>query len=196
MAHFAKLDENNIVLEVIVVHNNELKNELGEEIEELGIEFLRKLTGHQKWKQCSYNKNFRHEYPGKDWFYDEDLDVFYHPFLKNNGWVFNTTTFQFDPPIPLPDYPPPLDWNWTWSFETNNWELTYSSLDSEILVSPPTSPPGDPLPNHGWEYDWDSKEWFMIYFPQSGYAESGDLNFDHLGRPKHDSDGNLIIYPY
>ena len=190
MAHFAKLDENNIVLEVLVVHNNELKNELGEEVEELGIQFLRQLTGHLKWKQCSYNKNFRLDYPGPDWFYDEELDVFYHPYLKSMGWTFNKTTFKFDPPIPMPDYPPPLDWNWEW------WELRHNPIDEEIFITPPTQPPGDPPPLHGWEYDWDEKSWYLVYFPQYAYAESGNLDFDHLGRPKHDSDGNLIIYPY
>lgn len=197
MAHFAKLDENNIVLEVIVVHNNELKNDLGEEVEELGIQFLIEHTGHPNWKQCSYNKNFRLNYPGKGWFYDQEYDVFYDPTLLNHGWVLNTTTFKFEPPIPLPEIPPPLDWYWGWSFENNNWELIYASLDSEILGDPPTAPPGDPFPNHGWEYDWYEKEWIMIYIPYLAYEHLEELPpIDHLGRPLYDSEGNVITYPY
>ena len=46
MAHFAELDENNIVLQVIVVHNNELKGANGVEYENKGVEFCQLLFGH------------------------------------------------------------------------------------------------------------------------------------------------------
>ena len=54
MAHFAEIDENNIVTQVIVVHNNELlDNE--QESETKGIDFCESLFGHRDWVQTSYN---------------------------------------------------------------------------------------------------------------------------------------------
>ena len=43
MAHFAELDENNVVTKVIVVHNNELKGANGVEYENKGVEFCSTL---------------------------------------------------------------------------------------------------------------------------------------------------------
>ena len=55
MAHFAKIDSNNIVEEVVVVHNEVLLDSNNVEQEQLGIEFLTNLTGHSNWKQTSFN---------------------------------------------------------------------------------------------------------------------------------------------
>ena len=74
MAHFAKLNENNIVLEVAVVNNNvlDLKNE-----EESGIAFLTEWSGgYANWKQTSYNNKIRVRYAGIGYSYNEDLDAF------------------------------------------------------------------------------------------------------------------------
>ena len=57
MAHFAQIDENNIVTQVIVVHNNELLDN-GIEVEAKGIAFCQSLFG-GNWVQTSYNANFR-----------------------------------------------------------------------------------------------------------------------------------------
>ena len=63
MAHFAELDENNTVLQVIVVHNNELLD--GEtESEAKGVEFCSTLFGHTNWVQTSYNNNMRKQFAG------------------------------------------------------------------------------------------------------------------------------------
>lgn len=77
MAHFAELDDNNIVIRVIVVDNNKLLDENRQENEETGIYFLKSLFGENtKWKQCSYNGNFRENYPGPNYYYDEIGDFF------------------------------------------------------------------------------------------------------------------------
>ena len=55
MASFAKIGLNNKVMEVLSVHNNELKDSNGVEQEVIGIDFLTKLTGWSIWKQTSYN---------------------------------------------------------------------------------------------------------------------------------------------
>lgn len=80
MAHFAKLDENNNVLEVHVVHNNELLDENGVEQEQKGIDFLVAWSGgYPHWKQTSYNGNFRKNYCGPNWTYDPVRDAFIPP---------------------------------------------------------------------------------------------------------------------
>jgi hypothetical protein len=78
MAHFAKLDENNIVTEVIVVNNNELLDEHLREDEQKGIEFCQSLFGGE-WKQTSYNGNIRGKFAGLGDVYDPDNDVFTTP---------------------------------------------------------------------------------------------------------------------
>ena len=65
MAHFAKLDSNNIVETVIVVANADISDSTGQESEALGVAFCQKLMGvNTNWKQCSYNGNFRGNYAG------------------------------------------------------------------------------------------------------------------------------------
>jgi len=59
MAHFAKIGMDNIVLEVVVVNNIDSMTDQGVHDESVGIEFLRKLTGHQNWVQTSYSGNIR-----------------------------------------------------------------------------------------------------------------------------------------
>jgi hypothetical protein len=80
MAHFAKLDENNNVLEVHCVHNNELLDENGVEQEQKGIDFLIAWSGgYFHWKQTSYNGNFRKNYAGIGYTYDPVRDAFIPP---------------------------------------------------------------------------------------------------------------------
>ena len=65
MAHFACLDENNIVTQVIVVSNEDTSDVNGNEVEEIGVAFCKKLLGADtNWKQTSYNGNFRKRYAG------------------------------------------------------------------------------------------------------------------------------------
>jgi hypothetical protein len=75
MAHFAKIDENNIVVEVIVVHNDVLLDDNGVEQESLGVSFCSELLG-GNWVQTSYNGNFRALYAMAGMTYDESNDVF------------------------------------------------------------------------------------------------------------------------
>jgi hypothetical protein len=81
MAHFAQLDENNIVTNVIVVHNNELLDDLGYESEKKGIDFCVTHFG-GRWVQTSYNSNFRGVYAGIGYRYDETLDEFVAPIVE------------------------------------------------------------------------------------------------------------------
>jgi hypothetical protein len=77
MAHFAKLDENNKVIEVIVVCNDDILDENGKESEKIGVEFCKMIQGENtNWKQTSYNGNIRGRYAGIGMYYDEIIDEF------------------------------------------------------------------------------------------------------------------------
>jgi len=80
VAHFAWLDDNNIVYQVSVVDNANLLDENGDESEAVGIAYLTSVHGAGKtWKQTSYNNNFRGTYAGIGYTYDSVNDVFVAP---------------------------------------------------------------------------------------------------------------------
>lgn len=77
MANFACIDNNNIVTDVIVVNNEVLLDENGNEVEQKGIDFCKSLYGNDTiWIQTSYNKNFRGEFAGIGYLYNNELDKF------------------------------------------------------------------------------------------------------------------------
>lgn len=87
MAHFAKLDDNDIVLEVHVVNNDALdpNNE-----EASGIAFLTEWSrGHTRWVQCSYNGTFRKNYPGIGYQFNRHRDAFIAPKPEGDGYLFD-----------------------------------------------------------------------------------------------------------
>ena len=100
MAHFAQLDENNVVTQVIVVSNNELLDAGGQEREEMGIGFCQRLFG-GNWKQTSYNHNFRKRYAGIGYSYNAELDAFVPP-KPYASWVLNNEDANWEAPVPLP----------------------------------------------------------------------------------------------
>jgi hypothetical protein len=117
MAHFAKLDENNVVLEVHVVHNNELLDENGVEQEQRGIDFLISWSnGYLAWKQASYNGTFRKNYAGIGYSYRQDIDAFVPP-QPFASWVLNEMTAQWEAPVAMPTDGKMYNWN----EETTNW---------------------------------------------------------------------------
>lgn len=100
MAHFAKLDENNIVLAVHVV-NNDVITVNGVESEQVGIDFLTDLHGHTSWKQTSYNGTTRKNYAGVGMLYDASRDAFIAP-QPFESWTLNETTCRWEPPVAYP----------------------------------------------------------------------------------------------
>lgn len=100
MAHFAQLDENNVVTQVIVVHNNELMDN-GVESEAKGISFCQSLFPNTNWKQTSYNGNMRKNYAGIGYTYDEQRDAFISP-KPYASWVLNEDTCTWKAPVDMP----------------------------------------------------------------------------------------------
>ena len=80
MAHFAQLNAENIVTEVIVVNNDVVQNLPFPESEPIGVAFCQSLYGADTiWKQTSYNGNFRGVYAGIGYSYDPVQDIFVAP---------------------------------------------------------------------------------------------------------------------
>ena len=129
MAHFAQLDKNNKVVNVVVVADEDTADENGIESEAVGVAFLKSALGNDVpdgtyWKQTSYNtidgehpnnQAMRLNYAGVGMIYDPDRDVF----RRSNGptgWVLNDLG-RFVPPIPAPD-----DGDYYWDEDTESWE--------------------------------------------------------------------------
>ena len=117
MAHFAELDENNVVKQVIVVHNNELKGADGVEYENKGIEFCNSLFGHANWVQTSYNNSMRKQFAGVGFTYDDVNDIFIAP-QPFPSWSLDDN-FDWQGPIPMPED----DNLYTWNEETQSWDI-------------------------------------------------------------------------
>ncbi len=135
MAHFCKLDENNIVVEVIVINNSEILDENGDEQEQLGKNYISESLGFEgTWIQTSYNGTFRNQYAGINFTYDSTNDVFIEP-KEFDSWVLGED-FHWHPPISQPiregyDY----FWdeeNQSWTEEKNpNWNEETQTWDFE-----------------------------------------------------------------
>jgi hypothetical protein len=111
MAHFAELDENNIVVNVVVVNNEDILDSENKESEEIGIQFLNNLfKENKKWKQTSYNGVIRKNYASINGTYDEARDAFIPPKPFTN-WILNEDTCKWKAPIPYPTDGKDYVWN-------------------------------------------------------------------------------------
>jgi hypothetical protein len=118
MAHFAKLGVGNIVEQVIVVSNNIAITE------QAGSDFINKLYNTRDvWKQTSYNNNFRKNYAGIGYQYDQQRDAFIAP-KPFNSWILNETNCRWESPIPYPQ-----DNNrYNWNEQTKSWDLIENNI--------------------------------------------------------------------
>lgn len=99
MAHFAELDENNVVKRVIVVDNKDTADANGNEVESIGVAFCQKLLG-GNWRQTSYNGNMRKNYAGIGYAYRADIDAFVAP-QPYPSWVLDADA-KWQAPVPMP----------------------------------------------------------------------------------------------
>ena len=117
MAHFAQLDENNVVLQVIVIDNKDTADANGVEKEHIGAAFCEKLFG-GTWKQTSYNGSIRKNYAGIGYTYNESIDAFVPP-KPYASWVLNETTCRWEAPTPMPTDEGKI---YTWNESTTSWD--------------------------------------------------------------------------
>jgi len=116
MAHFAKLGVGNIVEQVFVVSNDIAITE------QAGSDFINKLYNTRDvWKQTSYNGNFRKNFAGIGYQYDQTRDAFIPP-KPYNSWVLNENTCLWEAPVAYPTDSQKYNWNET----TKNWDLQQS----------------------------------------------------------------------
>jgi hypothetical protein len=123
MAHFAKLDENNVVTQVIVVHNDDCQID-GVESEDVGVGFCKQLFGDDtRWKQTSYNGSIRKNYAGIGYAYlPAPIDGFAPP-RPYESWNLDPDTCQWVAPVPMPTDGQRYSWNETaqaWEAQDGN----------------------------------------------------------------------------
>ena len=106
MAHYAFLDKDNVVTEVIVgVDETELIEGLSPE------EWYGNFRG-QKCVRTSYNNNIRKNYACIGYIYDEAFDAFIAP-RPYPSWKLNYTTYQWEAPTPMPEQIEGSWWKWS-----------------------------------------------------------------------------------
>ena len=117
MSHFAELDENNFVVRVLVCDNN-MPNE--------GYDWLVETFG-GTWVQTSYNANFRKNFAGIGYQYNEQLDAFIPP-KPFDSWVLNEDACLWEAPIPYPTDGILYRWN----EELCDWEAIIFPIQPEV----------------------------------------------------------------
>lgn len=131
MAYFAKLDDNNIVINVHAVENAVIEVD-GVESEQKGIEFLQSIHGHSNWKQTSFNMvagvhqqgkaPFRKNFASVNDLYDPQRDAFMAP-KPYPSWVLDEETCYWVAPTPYPAIESPDGGRtYHWVEETMSWE--------------------------------------------------------------------------
>ena len=125
MAHFAEINDNNIVTKVIVVHNNEITVD-GQELEFKGIDFCEGLFGHRNWVQTSYNGNIRYNFAGQGYTYDEVNDAFYAP-QPFASWSLNED-YKWEAPVPYPEDASP-EKIYEWDEDNLTWKVVELTIE-------------------------------------------------------------------
>jgi len=115
MAHFAKLNENNIVTQVVVVANELLLDNDNVEQEQKGIDFLNATFGNATWVQTSYNNSIRNIYASEGYSYDPIKNKFFEP-SPFPSWIFNNNTEKWEAPVTKPEG------SYFWDEEKQEWE--------------------------------------------------------------------------
>ena len=108
MAHYCRLDENNIVTQVIVIDNKDTADANGVEKEYIGAAFCERLFG-GTWKQTSYNGNIRKNYAGIGYTYSADIDAFVAP-KPYASWTLDANA-QWQAPTAMPTDGKMYSWN-------------------------------------------------------------------------------------
>lgn len=158
MAHFAQLDENNIVVEVVVIANDDLLDENGIEQESLGVALCQRLFGKTtRWAQTSYNANLRKNYAIIGMVYDAERDVFRYTAGPYPSWVLNDDD-DWVAPVPHPGDHEKYRWDeeqqaWVNPAPYPSWTFT-----DDFKWVPPVARPQD-----GNIYSWDEEQLQWVF---------------------------------
>lgn len=117
MAHFAQIDENGTVVQVIVVNNFDCVNAEGVEDEAVGAAFCNSLIP-GTWVQTSYNGKTRKNFAAVGGTYDATRNAFIHP-QPYASWLLDEDTCSWYPPVAMPVQE---GFFYTWNEETIGWD--------------------------------------------------------------------------
>jgi hypothetical protein len=132
MAHFAKLDENNVVLEILKIDNNDINNLSFPESEQIGIDFLNSFLPSAIWKQTSYNNNFRFRYAFIGGTFNPDCGEYGGFAMPKPAdyFVWDATTCSWIPPISYPTD----GLVYIWNFQKRQWSLVPVQAPETIFI--------------------------------------------------------------
>jgi len=162
MAHYAQIDNNNIVVQVIKTNDNQQNTE----------QWLVETYG-GKWIETSYNTKgnvhyapntnipdggvaLRYNYAGVGYVYDQKADAFYDPNPPYPSWKLNKKTYTWVAPVKQPKNSVISGWNET----TQSWETVSSPYPSWIIVNGSWTSPTPQPALIGWTWDEDDKMWY------------------------------------
>lgn len=130
MAHFAQLDENNVVVNVLVVDNNDIQNLPFPESEAVGAAYLNSFLPPANYVQTSYNSNFRQRYAGVGFVFKSDWGAHggFHEPQPYPSWTLNLDTLEWQPPTPMP----PTGYH-VWNEETKVWVQVIGTITPTII---------------------------------------------------------------
>jgi hypothetical protein len=127
MAHFAQLDDNSKVTNVIVIGDADCKDSKGKESEAIGIEFCKSLFGEEtEWVKTSYNGSIRKNFAGIGFTYEKARDAFIPP-KPFESWLLNDNDCTWYAPLPVPA--PKEGFDYFWNEESKSWVEVPATLD-------------------------------------------------------------------
>lgn len=129
MAHYARVNSDNIVTFVTPIPNEMITDENGVEHEEWAFDHLYATIPdsiEDKWIKTSYNSQFRKTYAGIGYIWNEKLDAFIPP-KPFDSWNLNEETCDWEPPVPKPEY---VDGGPTyyWNESIKSWIPNYEEM--------------------------------------------------------------------
>ena len=135
MAHFAELDSDNVVQQVIVVSDKNTSDSDGNEVEAIGIAYCQSLYGSDTiWKQCSYTMKKRGIYPSAGSLFNSDMDIFHLP-SPYPSWVLQSDA-RWEAPISAPELTEEQESQGA-SYAWNEKAYEADNTKGWVLVTPP-----------------------------------------------------------
>jgi len=117
MAHFAKLNKENIVEQIIVINDEVLLDENGIEQDHIGIDLCKYLYNYQNFKRTYMDGSIRKNYASIGYTYDENRNAFIPP-KPFDSWILNEDSCLWEAPVAYPE-----DGNkYAWNEKTQTWD--------------------------------------------------------------------------